>query len=358
MVSQLEYLETLLNVDVDHMHPSVAKSLPFKPHDQTSNQLIVNEQIELPENRELLEKAVKEYGSKGWSAVLDRLSVQLCAKNLPNIQGRVLLQTSPFHAYDKDKVVEHARSYAREFEKVGISRDRFCIKVPCTGPAMNAAKILNAEGIRTLGTSLFGLPQAIASSQSDCLYISPYFNEVRAHADLSLWPNVEDPATQHTMAPRMIHILETYKRLAKETGKEQPMVKSASFISAKEALACGEMGCQSATPSAEVLAELLKTPADKPVSNKPRPAYSYLTVGPTPERLRALLSVDPLAAADWDGKLASTDIDYLANNGEELEKAIERDPITKNRLYDALELFKGGELKSKALIEKVMAEQK
>ena len=57
-----------------------------------------------------------------------------------------------------------------------FARDRFCIKVPCTGPAMNAAKILNAEGIRTLGTSLFGLPQAIASSQSDCLYISPYFN--------------------------------------------------------------------------------------------------------------------------------------------------------------------------------------
>ena len=47
---------------------------------------------------------------------------------------------------------------------------------------MNAAKILNAEGIRTLGTSLFGLPQAIASSQSDCLYISPYFNGQRNRA--------------------------------------------------------------------------------------------------------------------------------------------------------------------------------
>ncbi|KAL1751314.1 hypothetical protein FB107DRAFT_278777 [Schizophyllum commune] len=96
-----------------------------------------------------------------------------------------------------------------------------------------------------------------------------------------------------------------------------------------EALAFGEMDYDSATPSTEVLAELLKTPADKPVSTKPRPAYSYLTIGPTPERLRALLSVDPLAAADWDGKLASTDIDYLTNNGEELEKAIERDPVTK-----------------------------
>lgn len=51
--------------------------------------------------------------------------------------------------------------------------------------------------------------------------------EVRAHAQLELWPNVADPATQHTMSARMVQILETYKRLYKETGKEQPMVKSA-----------------------------------------------------------------------------------------------------------------------------------
>ncbi len=103
-------------------------------------------------------------------------SVLLCAKNIENIQGRVLLQTSPFHAYDTDKVVAHARSFAQEFEKVGISKDRFCIKIPCTGPAMNAGPILLKDGIRTLGTSLFGLPQAIASSQAGCLYISPYYN--------------------------------------------------------------------------------------------------------------------------------------------------------------------------------------
>jgi len=37
-----------------------------------------------------------------------------------------------------------------------------------------------------------------------------------------------------------------------------------------------------------------------------------------------------------------------------LEKAIEADPITKNRLYDALELFKAGEMRSKAIIEEAM----
>ncbi len=51
--------------------------------------------------------------------------------------------------------------------------------------------------------------------------------EVRAHAEAKLWPNVEDPALDHTMSARMVQILETYKRLYKETGKEQPMVKSA-----------------------------------------------------------------------------------------------------------------------------------
>lgn len=100
----------------------------------------------------------------------------MCAKNIENLQGRVLLQSSAFHAYDTDKVVAHARSYAREFEKAGISKDRICIKIPATGPALNASPILLKEGIRTLGTSLFSVAQAIAASQAQCLSISPYIN--------------------------------------------------------------------------------------------------------------------------------------------------------------------------------------
>ncbi|KAJ6631155.1 hypothetical protein B0H10DRAFT_2159954 [Mycena sp. CBHHK59/15] len=363
MSTLIEVLETQLNVDVDSMDPNVAKSLPFIPHNMTSNQLVVNEQMQVPENRELFLNAVKEYGDKGWEAVLDRVSALLCAENIGNLQGRVLLQTSPFHAYDTQKVVDHARSYAREFEKVGISKDRFCIKIPATGPAMNAGPILLKEGIRTLGTSLFSVAQAIASSQAGCLYISPYYNEVRAHADLKLWPNVQDPATEHPMSHRMMQMLETYKRMYKETGKPQPMIKSASFISAPEAMACGEMEMHHATISAQVLAELCKLPAVPSASAKipgvPKVDMTkpYENAHATPARLTAVSSTDPLTE-NWDGTLASTSIDYLANNGEELAKAIEADPVTKQRLYEALELFKGGELSSKAIIEKAIADLK
>ncbi|KAJ7267572.1 hypothetical protein B0H12DRAFT_1097728 [Mycena haematopus] len=363
MSTLIEVLETQLNVDVDSMDPNVAKSLPFIPHNMTSNQFVVNEQMQVPENRELFLNAVKEYGDRGWEAVLDRISALLCAENIGNIQGRVLLQTSPFYAYDTQKVVHHARRYAEELEKVGISKNRLCIKIPATGPAMNAGRILLEEGIRTLGTSLFSVAQAIAASQAGCLYISPYFNEIPVHNDRTLWPASDDPAIEHPMSSRLIQILETYKRLYKETGKEQPMLKPASFISVQEVMACGEMEMHHATIGARILAELSALPAVPSASAKipgvakvdmTRP---YANARPTPTRLAEVAKSDPLTVG-WDGKVASTDIDYLADNGAALDRAIEADPVTKQRLHDALEVFKVGELLSKALIEKAIEELK
>lgn len=295
----------------------------------------------------------------------------MCKNNIDNIKGRVLLQVYPNEAYNTQAVLDSARAYAKEFERAGISQDRYCIKIPSTGPALNACPQLKEEGIATLGTALFGLPQAIAASQAGCLYISPYFNEVKAHDDPKLWPDVEDPATQHTMSARTLQILETYARLYKETGKDQPLLKQAryvrplrwslpkvltilhSFITAKEAMAAGEHGCHSATISPEVLNELAKLQYDgtqQPGEGKPKPANVYAGYK-TPERLLKVSKIDPLQAADIDGKLASTDIDYLANNGEELQKAIKADPITSQRLDDALTLFTGGLMESKAKIE-------
>ena len=80
------------------------------------------------------------------------------------------------------------------FKEAGISRDRYAIKISATGPAMSAAAQLKKDGIRTLATSLFSLPQAIAASQAGCLYISPYFNEVAAYSDDNLLHKSDDPA--------------------------------------------------------------------------------------------------------------------------------------------------------------------
>ncbi|KXH60805.1 transaldolase [Colletotrichum salicis] len=336
-ITWLDKLEEQINVDVDWMYPEYIKSMPIVPHDQTSNQLWVDIQLGHESNRGLFLETAKQLKNEGWLAIYTRMAVLMCKKNIDSIRGRVLLQTLPSNTYKTQETLDHARLYDREFDKAGIGRDRYCIKIPSTGPALNAAMILSSEGIPTLGTALF---------------------KVRAHDELdTLWPNVEDPASQHPMSARIVQIIETYKRLYNETGKEQPLVKNASFISAKEAMAAGGMGCHSATISHTVLDQLAKLPYDgskQPGEGVPKPVHVYKDIGPTPERLKKLATIDPLAAAEWDGKLVRTDVDYLADGGAMLQRAVEADPVTKTRLSDALKLFIGGEKSSQGKIEEVL----
>ncbi|EEY18871.1 transaldolase [Verticillium alfalfae VaMs.102] len=324
----LDKLEEQLNVDVDWMDPEYIKGMPIVPHDQTSNQLWVDIQLGDDSNRDLLLETAKELKNEGWLAIYTRMAVLMCKKNIDSIRGRVLLQTLPSNAFRFQETLDHARLYDKEFARAGIGRDRYCIKIPSTGPALNAAKVLSSEGIPTLGTALFSLPQAIACSQAGMLYISPYYNEVLAHDEPELWPNVKDPAVEHPI-----------------------------FITVQEAMAAGEMGCHSATISHTVLNELAKLPyvaSEQPGPDVPKPVHVYKDAPPVSDRLRKLLSIDPLAGPDWNGKLASTNVDYLADGGAPLQNAIEADAVTKKRLADAMALFTGGQERSRAKIEEVL----
>lgn len=159
------------------------------------------------------------------------------------------------------------------------------------------------------------------------------------------------------MAARVVKIMDTYKRLHKETGRRQPLMKLASFISAKEVMAAAEFGCHSATVSTKIIDELASLEYDgskQPGEGVPKPAPEvehYQVAGPTPVRLQALL-VGGDGAADI---LASTEVDYLADGGAALHKTFETDAVTKTQLAAALDMFTEAENKSKAKIESVLA---
>jgi transaldolase len=56
------------------MDPTEAKGfLPFKPHDQISNQRLVYEQMVSPENYKLLLRTVKVGKDEGWEVILARM---------------------------------------------------------------------------------------------------------------------------------------------------------------------------------------------------------------------------------------------------------------------------------------------
>ncbi|CAG7952093.1 unnamed protein product [Penicillium salamii] len=192
----LDRLEKLCNVDIDDVDVAVIASLPFKPHNLTSNQQVICNAMLADSNHELFTRMVDMHGNQGWEVVFDRMSVQLVKNNLEKITGRVLLQVSPRYIDDKSAIIQHCYRLSGYFHDAGILNDRFAIKLPFTGAAACAAAELNTEGIRTLATSVFGLEQAIAASQSGCLFISPYYNEIAAYSNLPPWSNTPDPALE------------------------------------------------------------------------------------------------------------------------------------------------------------------
>ncbi|EWZ85654.1 hypothetical protein FOWG_10760 [Fusarium oxysporum f. sp. lycopersici MN25] len=246
-------------------------------------------------NAELIKTTVFELQNQGFLAICSRLAVHLCKRNASLIKGRVLVQTSPSAAYNFQETLDHARLYVSEFEKAGVPKSRYCIKIMATGPGLNAAKVLQDQGISTLGTGVFSVAQAVACSQAGCLYISPYYNEIRTHLNPALWPDVQDPALEHPFSHRIAQMVQANKTLFAATGKEQPLIKNAGFRSYKEVLASAELGCHSATIPQDLLEEFkILTPGDTPLPVSPKTASlqsPYADNVPIPSlRLKELLT--------------------------------------------------------------------
>jgi transaldolase len=173
--------------------------------------------------------------------------------------------------------------------------------------------------------------------------------------DPSLWPNVEEPATQHPFSPTLAQMVGIYKHLERTTDRRQPLIKLAAYVqkfpripnlwlflvltcpirfrSLKEVGAAATLGCHSATVTPAIFTELCTT---------------QYTGGSTKSQVSSHFANQPLP-------LSLTEIDFLAENGKRLTSALEADAVANGRLSDAIDRFLGAEESSKLLIESAIA---
>ncbi|SCN91690.1 related to Transaldolase B [Fusarium fujikuroi] len=332
----------VVNVDVDTLNTEFIRSLPMMPNDQTCNPAWLSLALQDPSNAELIRTTALGLQDQGFLAILSRLAVHLCKRNIDLIKGRVLVQTSPSAAHNFQETLDHARIYVSEFEKAGIPKNRYCIKIMATG--------------------VFSVVQAVACSQASCLYISPYYNansmpsEIRTHLDPSLWPDVQDPALEHPFSHRIAQMVQAYKTLFAATGKEQPLIKNAgvSFRSYKEVLASSELGCHSATISQDLLEELkTSTPGKITLPVSPKVASlecPYADDVPIPPpRLGELLTRHLGEQGGWFAN--DLTVDLLADGGKVLDQALEKDSEAARMVKEALDMFIFCEEETKKLIK-------
>ncbi|TEA79906.1 transaldolase [Allopusillimonas ginsengisoli] len=176
MTNQLDSLRQFTTVVADS--GDFATMRTYQPTDATTNPSLILKAVKLEENRELVQKVIADHGGASASELASQLLVAFGHEILKIIPGRVSTEVDARLSFDSQASIERARQIIAMYKRAGIDRERVLIKLASTWEGIQAAKVLQAEGIRCNMTLLFCLPQALACAQAKVQLISPFVGRI------------------------------------------------------------------------------------------------------------------------------------------------------------------------------------
>ncbi|TDB34993.1 transaldolase [Stenotrophomonas sp. TEPEL] len=310
--SKLSQLRELSVVVADTGDYEAIKRL--QPVDCTTNPTLVKKALDLPVYAELIERELAWGRQQGGDreavvhAVADRLTIGVGALLSTLVPGRVSTEVDADLAHDTAATVAKARQFIQMYADAGVPREKILIKIAATWEGVEAARVLQAEGIDCNLTLIFNPTQALACSEAGAFLISPFVGRILDWyvANGQTPANIdEDPGVVFVRG-----VYAEFKRRGSPT-----VVMGASFRSTAqiEALA----GCDRLTISPDLLEKL---DADHGALPRKLVAGAAEAVQVTPidaAKFAADLAADPMATE----KLA-TGIDAFAKDLEALRQRI------------------------------------
>ncbi len=149
-----------------------------RPTDATTNPSLILKAIQKEVYRPLLEQTIRDHPNASTSQTLDHLLVKFGKQILDIVPGRVSTEVDARLSFDTDATIQRARHLIGLYEKEGMSRDRILIKIASTWEGINAARILQNEGIKCNMTLLFSMAQAVACANAQVQLISPFVGRI------------------------------------------------------------------------------------------------------------------------------------------------------------------------------------
>ena len=231
--------------------------LTYKPTDATTNPSLIYTASQDPHYSTLLDDAIKYAKSKSndksvqVKAAMDKLAVNFGLKILEIVPGRVSTEVDARLSFNTEGSINKARELIKLYEAEGISRERILIKVASTWEGINAAEILEREGIHCNLTLLFSFAQAVRCSEAKVTLISPFVGRImdwyKKDWGVSDIAPTEDPGVKSVQ-----EIYNYYKKFGIST-----TVMGASFRNIGEIIELA--GCDALTISPTLLKELEST---------------------------------------------------------------------------------------------------
>ena len=250
--SSLEQLKTLTTIVADT--GDLAAIEQFRPLDATTNPSLITVAANQPENRELIEDAYAQAKAEGYQQdelierTIDILTVKLGVEILKIVSGRVSTEVDASLSYDTDATVAKAHELLKLYKEYGVEQDRILIKIASTWEGIQAAKVLEAEGIHCNLTLLFGLHQAKACADAGVTLISPFVGRIldwyKKAENIDHYPIEKDPG--------VLSVKQIYHYYKQHNIKTEVM--GASFRSVDQVL--GLAGCDLLTVAPNLLASL------------------------------------------------------------------------------------------------------
>ncbi len=200
-MSTLEQLKKYTTIVADTGDFQLIKK--YQPQDSTTNpSLILQASIE-PKYKYLMDDAV-HYARKAPGDTkqklregLKKVFVNFGLEILKIVPGRVSTEVDARLSFRIFDTISYAKGLIGLYEKEGISRERVLIKIAATWEGIQAAVILEKEGIHTNLTLLFCLTQAIACADARVTLISPFVGRIldwyKKEKGLEAIPAEQDP---------------------------------------------------------------------------------------------------------------------------------------------------------------------
>ena len=225
----------------------------YQPQDATTNPSLILKAVQMPAYRALLDDTLAQHPKAALDDTMDRLLVRFGCELLKVLPGRVSTEVDARLSFDTDATLARARRITQLYQAQGVdAQKRVLIKIAATWEGIQAAAVLEREGIHTNLTLLFAFSQAVACAQAGVKLISPFVGRIydwHKKAAGAAWNEAERAGANDPGVQSVRHIYNYYKQHGVATE-----VMGASFRNIGQITALA--GCDLLTIAPELLAQL------------------------------------------------------------------------------------------------------
>ena len=249
-MNQLDQLKQFTTVVADT--GNFRQLAQFAPQDATTNPSLILKAVQQPEYAPLLAEVVAAHRGQALDAVVDQVLVRFGREILTLVPGRVSTEVDARLSFDAPATLARARRLIALYAAAGIGRERVLIKMAATWEGMQAARLLETEGIHCNLTLLFSFAQAVACGDARVQLISPFVGRIydwhKKQAGTA-WDEAAQAGANDPGVLAVARIYNHYKRFGISTE-----VMGASFRNVGQISALA--GCDLLTISPDLLATL------------------------------------------------------------------------------------------------------